>query len=106
MAHVTYEVVEHDGGWAYRVGPVFSETFPTHDAAHRAAEEAAKRQQVGGVTEAIEYEDAKGEWHTELADGGDRPETDVEDDAEGADQPASLSRDIGAEEPLPRGPRH
>jgi hypothetical protein len=110
MAQVTYEVVEHDGGWAYRVGPVFSETFPTHDAAHRAAEEAAKRQQVGGVTEAIEYEDADGNWHTELAEGGDRPATGVEDDAEGdaedADQPASLSRDVGAEEPLPRGPRH
>ena len=24
---VTYEVVEHDGGWAYRVNGVYSETF-------------------------------------------------------------------------------
>lgn len=79
MPHVTYEVVEHDGGWAYRVGPVFSETFPTHEAAHQAAEEAAARQQVGGNTEAIEYEDASGEWHEEIANGGDRPDTSVKD---------------------------
>jgi Uncharacterized protein conserved in bacteria (DUF2188) len=37
MSHVTYKVVEHDGGWAYKVGDVFSETFPTHDAAQAAA---------------------------------------------------------------------
>ena len=102
MTHVTYEVVEHDGGWAYRVGPVFSERFATHAEAHKAAEAAAQRQQVEGVTEAIEYEDAKGQWHTELAQGGDRPETEVEDDE---DRPASLSRDVGADEPLPNGPR-
>ena len=28
---ITYEIVEHDGGWAYRVNGVFSEPFPTHD---------------------------------------------------------------------------
>ena len=37
MAHVTYDIVEHDGGFAYKVGDVFSETFPTHQAAHKAA---------------------------------------------------------------------
>ena len=37
MTTVTYEVVEHDGGWAYKVGDVFSETFPTHDDALDAA---------------------------------------------------------------------
>ena len=30
MAQVTYEIVEHDGGWAYKVDGVFSEAFPTH----------------------------------------------------------------------------
>lgn len=79
MPHVTYEVVEHDGGWAYKVGSVFSEAFPTHRQAHEAAEAAARRQQVGGQTEAIEYEDRSGTWHTELSEGGDRPETSVED---------------------------
>ena len=41
MTRITYEVVEHDGGWAYKVGDVFSEPFPSHDAARRAAERAA-----------------------------------------------------------------
>lgn len=80
MVHVTYEVVQHDGGWAYKVGDVFSEAFPTHQAAHAAAAQAAARQQVGGETDAIEYEDRGGTWHTELSPGGDRPETSVEDD--------------------------
>ncbi len=80
MAHVNYEVVQHDGGWAYKVGDVFSETFRTHAEAHKAADAAAHRQQVAGETRDIEFEDAKGQWHTELARGGDRPETSVEDD--------------------------
>jgi hypothetical protein len=78
--HVTYQVVEHDGGWAYRVGDVFSETFPTHQAAHEAAEAAAARQQLGGDTGVIEYEDRGGDWHLEVTSGGDRPETSVADD--------------------------
>ena len=27
MPKVTYHIIEHDGGWAYRVGDVISETF-------------------------------------------------------------------------------
>ena len=27
MTHVTYKIVEHDGGWAYTVDGVFSEPF-------------------------------------------------------------------------------
>ena len=80
MAHVTYEVVQHDGGWAYKVGDVISETFRTHELAHKAAAEAAARQQISGNDEAIEYEDTSGRWHSEFAKGGDRPETSVEDD--------------------------
>jgi hypothetical protein len=38
MTRITYEIVEHDGGWAYKVGDVFSEPFPLHDAVRRAAE--------------------------------------------------------------------
>jgi hypothetical protein len=34
-----------------------------------------------GRSETIEYEDEHGKWHTELALGTDRPETDVEDSA-------------------------
>ena len=44
MADVTYEIVEHDGGWAYKVDGVFSETFRTQQDAHDAAEIAANEQ--------------------------------------------------------------
>ncbi len=78
MAKVTYHIVEHDGGWAYRVNDVFSETFPTHDQARKAAERAAAEQHVAGDTTAISWEDQNGKWHQELARGDDRPETEVE----------------------------
>jgi hypothetical protein len=79
MNHVTYKIVEHDGGWAYTVNGVFSESFTTHAAALAAAKRAATEQRVPGRTEAIMYETSDGEWHTEMASGSDRPETDVED---------------------------
>ena len=79
MIHLTYRIVQHDGGWAYKVGDVFSEPFATHDAALAAAKKAAREQRAPGRTEAIEWEDANGKWHTATAAGSDRPETDVED---------------------------
>jgi hypothetical protein len=79
MSHVTYRIVQHDGGWAYRVGDVFSEAFPTHAAALLAAKVAAREQRVPGDTHVIEYEEADGRWHTETASGSDRPDTDVKD---------------------------
>ncbi len=79
MADVTYEIVEHDGGWAYKVAGVFSETFRTRDDAHDAAEIAAKEQRRGGDDEVIEYQDADGRWKVESAQGGDRPASHVED---------------------------
>ena len=48
---ITYEIIEHDGGWAYKVGGTYSE--------------------------GIEYEDTSGKWHHEVAEGTDRPEADV-----------------------------
>jgi hypothetical protein len=78
MTRIVYHIVEHDGGWAYKVDDVFSETFPTHDAARRAAQRAAQEQHVAGETRAISWEDKDGRWHEELARGDDRPETDVE----------------------------
>ena len=42
MTKVTYEIVEHDGGWAYRMNGVYSETFVSHDSARKAAERAAR----------------------------------------------------------------
>jgi hypothetical protein len=79
MAKVVYEVVEHDGGWAYKFNNVFSETFPTHAAAHAAAERAAAEQRVPGRTEEIQYEDSQGNWREETARGSDRPATEVVD---------------------------
>ena len=79
MSEVTYEIVEHDGGWAYKLDGVFSETFPTHAAALKAAQTVAREQRTPGRTETIQYEDKKGSWHTETAKGDDRPETKVKD---------------------------
>jgi hypothetical protein len=79
MSEITYEIVEHDGGWAYRVGGAFSEPFPTHAAALKAAQAAAAEQKTPGQTEQIEYEDEDGKWHTETARGSDRPDTHIKD---------------------------
>lgn len=77
---LTYHVAEHDGGYAYRVNDVWSEPFPDHDMALAAAKAAAQRQQLGGDDTEIIFETADGKWRTELALGGDRPETKVVDD--------------------------
>jgi Uncharacterized protein conserved in bacteria (DUF2188) len=79
MAEITYEIVEHDGGWAYKVGGAFSEPYATHADALKAAIAAAAEQGVPGETTQIEYEDEQGQWHTETARGGDRPATVVKD---------------------------
>ncbi len=60
---------------------VFRRSFPSHAAALKAAKKAAQEQRVPGRTEVIEWEDADGKWHTGTAAGGDRPETDVEQQA-------------------------
>jgi hypothetical protein len=77
MATVHYKVVQHDGGWAYKLGDVFSEPFASHAAAMKAARRVAVEQHVPGDTRYIEYQTADGVWHTELAYGIDRPEADV-----------------------------
>jgi Uncharacterized protein conserved in bacteria (DUF2188) len=77
MSKVTYHIVEHDGGWAYKVDGVFSEAFPSHDLARKAAERAAREQHVPGETRTISWEDENGRWHEEVARGSDRPDTEV-----------------------------
>jgi len=78
MSKVTYHIVEHDGGWAYRVDGVYSETFRSHDEARKAAGRAAGEQRAPGEETGITWEDAGGQWHEEVVEGHDRPETDVE----------------------------
>ena len=77
MSHVTYKVVQHDGGWAYTVDGSFSETFKSHDLALAAARGAAREQKVAGETAGISYETSDGRWHEELSEGDDRPDTEV-----------------------------
>lgn len=79
MSHVTYRIVEHDGGWAYTSDGVFSETYASHDAALGATQAVARETRVADETGMIEYQDAAGNWVTERADGHDRPEVDIED---------------------------
>ena len=78
MSKITYHIVEHDGGWAYRADGVYSETFRSREAARAAAQRAAREQRVPGREVGISWEDQDGRWHDEVAEGGDRPETEVE----------------------------
>ncbi|MGF0538693.1 DUF2188 domain-containing protein [Agrobacterium sp. ES01] len=79
MTKVTYQIVQHDGGWAYRLDGVYSETFPSHDDALAAARIVSLEQQVGDEAVEISYQDANGRWHQEHSDGGDRPEVEIVD---------------------------
>lgn len=74
-----YAVVEHDGGWTYKVGTTFSETYATREAAHAAAERAAREQRQPGRDAGITWEDERGRWHAEVASGDDRPDAEVDD---------------------------
>jgi hypothetical protein len=74
---VRYEILRHDGGWAYRVGETYSEAFRSHDAALEAARRAAQEQIAPGEATPISYEDEQGHWHDEIAAGDDRPDTEV-----------------------------
>ncbi len=78
MSKLTYEVVKHDGGWAYRANGTYSEPFHTHDEARAAAVRAAREQTQAGETTTISWEDSDGKWHQETAAGDDRPETQVD----------------------------
>lgn len=77
MAEVTYHVVQHDGGWTYKVGDVFAETYKTREQAEVAARRAAAEQRSSNDPAEIEYEDADGEWHEEHSEG-DPPDTKVD----------------------------
>ena len=79
MTRITYEVIEHNGAWAYRVDDVFSETFPSREAAAEAAERAAAGHEQAGSDETIEYQDEGGTWHEEKASGAVRPDTRVKE---------------------------
>jgi hypothetical protein len=77
MPKIHYRVVPHDGGWAYRLGDVYSEPFSDRASALAAARRVAAEQHMPGDTMDIEYQDETGKWHTELSEGTDRPDADV-----------------------------
>lgn len=77
MRKLYYRIVPHDGGWAYKLGEVFSEPFSSRKAALVAAHRVAREQHVPGDTVTIEYQNETGEWITELAQSTDRPDADV-----------------------------
>ncbi len=79
MTKVHYRVLEHDGGWAYMLGDVYSEAFPSRKAALTAAHRVAREQHVPGDTVNIEYQNEVGQWITELTRGDDHPDADVID---------------------------
>ncbi|RKE84203.1 DUF2188 domain-containing protein [Rhizobium sp. AG855] len=79
MVKIIYEIVPHDGGWAYRLGQVYSEAFETHDQALEAVRIVVAEQQVGDEPVTISYQDENGRWREEYSDGGDRPEIEVVD---------------------------
>lgn len=79
MKKIVYEIVEHNGGWAYKLGDVFSETFDSKELATAAANDVAARQQISGEDEAIQYQDEDGIWHEEAEAGDDRPNVEVRD---------------------------
>ena len=82
MVKIIYEIVPHDGGWAYRLGGVYSEAFPTHDQALEAAQISAELR-----PELCRYQDESGRWREEYSDGGDRPEVEIIDSFADDDRP-------------------
>jgi hypothetical protein len=80
MTHVTYEIIEHDGGWAFKLAGTISQTYRSHDAALAAAKRVAAEQKLPDETTPISWEDETGRWHDEIARGDDRPEVEIHDD--------------------------
>ena len=82
MSKVVYEVVQHDGGWAYKVGDVLSETFPSHAAAHAAAAAAASQEAARAAARRSEPADLPTEDEDALPaiEGEDEPEAAEEDE--------------------------
>ena len=79
MTKITYEIIKHDGGWAFELDGTISQTFKSHDDAYNAAKRVALEQRRPGETVGISWEDQRGRWHDELSSGDDRPEVAIDD---------------------------
>ncbi len=80
MVKVTYEIVPHDEGWAYRSNGAYSERFDSHDEALEAARIVVKELSLADEPVRIIYQDETGKWRAEMSRGDDRPEVEIIDD--------------------------
>lgn len=81
MTKIVYEIIQHDGGWAFKLGDTISDTFRSHDGAYAAAKRVAIEQTRPDDTVGISWEDERGRWHDEISRGDDRPQVAVQDEA-------------------------
>lgn len=77
MTKPNYEIVERDGGYAWKLGDAFSETYPTRDAASAAAIEDSARRQSGTARATAQSDGDARRWHNEMADNDTGHETDI-----------------------------
>ncbi|MGE0597451.1 MAG: DUF2188 domain-containing protein [Hyphomonadaceae bacterium] len=79
MSKIVYDIIKHDGGWAFKLGDTISATYASHDDAFNAARRVALEQMRPGETAGISWEDERGRWHEEISPGDDRPEVEIHD---------------------------
>jgi hypothetical protein len=79
MVKVTYEIVPHDEGWAYRLNGAYSERFGSHDEALEAARIVVRELSLNDEPVRIIYQDEDGKWRAEMSSGDDRPEVEIVD---------------------------
>ena len=60
MAKAHYEIVEHDGGWAYRLRGHILGDFCHQSRRRSSRSSCCSRQKLPGESEDIEFEDSKG----------------------------------------------
>jgi hypothetical protein len=57
MVDITYQIVPHDEGWAYKLGGTLSETYATNH-----AKRAASRQKIGDGDATLAFPAPDGGW--------------------------------------------
>lgn len=80
---VTYEIVQHDEGWAYRMNGAYSERFDSHDQALEAARIVLDQLRQQDAPARIIYQDENGHWIAEMSNGQDHPEAEIIDPYQG-----------------------
>jgi hypothetical protein len=62
MVDITYQIVPHDEGWAYKLGDTLSETYSSAEEAADRARSAAARQKIGDGDATLAYPAPDGGW--------------------------------------------